>query len=56
MKNNKHEIHVTADHFGISHEDVRKLVGDTKFQYNTAELPTVKFFHEYLRKILDSRQ
>ena len=49
-------ISVTAKHFNQSFDYVKSLVAEIQFQYSDDEEPLVRFFHEYLRKIRDSRQ
>jgi len=49
-------ISTTAKHFNLSFDYVKSLVADIQFQYSVDEEPIVRFFHEYLRKIRDSRQ
>lgn len=47
---------VTAKNFNMSYQQVKALVGETKFRYSESDLPIVIFFHEYLRKVRDSKQ
>ncbi|MDE3058143.1 MAG: hypothetical protein KGJ59_09335 [Bacteroidota bacterium] len=46
----------TAKNFNMTYEQVKALVGETKFRYSESELPIVVFFHEYLRKVRDSNK
>jgi hypothetical protein len=49
-------IEETANYFHISRDEVNAIVRGTQIQYSDSETPIVVFFHEYLRKILDSQQ
>ena len=49
-------ISATVQDSNQSFDYVRSLVAEIQFQYSDDEEPIVRFFHEYLRKIRDSRQ